>query len=419
MDKLLIPTSAFTRMIASACAIFVFTIFLSTNSSGETTSEREAKKSEISQGIKKYRINIRRLQQGIQRQQEQVKQNRQQERNLLAELQDIDGRLLEQREKLDVLEDRMQAQQELITVKERELARSRQEKDTVQGHLQKRIKAYYKTGNIGFMNVAFSTKNLPELLQINDSFQTLIKYDRQVIDTYRHTIGELERSIQSFELEQGLLKDFISQNINEKEKLDLIKQEKEILLARIRTETKLHEQAIVEMKQASTSLSSHIQVLEKKGDLIDQSFLRNKGKMAPPINGKVVSQFEEEITNRLGISSISKGIAIAAPSGTIVKAIHEGEVIYSGYLRGYGNTIIVNHGYQYYSVTSRIERLLVKKGDKVNEQTEIGLMGDTATLMSEGLYIEIRHDSENLDPLLWLDISKLVLPETKAAQTTP
>ncbi len=409
----------FSRKIAIAWLILAFSMFLSVTAFSETISERETKKSEISQGIKKYRINIRRLQQGIQRQQEQVKQNRQQERNLLAELQDIDSRLLEQKEKLDVLEDRMRAQQELIAVKGRELARSRHEKETVQGHLQKRIQAYYKTGNIGFMNVAFSTKTLPELLQINDSFQTLIKYDRQVIDTYRHTIGELERSIQSFELEQGLLKEFIDQNITEKEKLDLIKQEKEILLARIRTETKLHEQAILEMEQAATSLASNIQVLEKKEDLIDQSFLRNKGAMPPPVNGEVISRFEEQTTNRLGITSVSRGIAIAAPSGTIVRAIHEGEVMYSGYLRGYGNTIIVNHGYQYYSVSSRIERLLVKKGDKIDELSEIGLMGDTATLMSEGLYFEIRHGSENLDPLLWLDTSKLVLPGKSAAQATP
>ncbi|MBE0583456.1 MAG: hypothetical protein IH612_06780, partial [Desulfofustis sp.] len=162
----------FAGSIAIACVILAFSMLLSATAGGETVSERETKKSEISQGIKKYRINIRRLQQGIQRQQEQVRQNRQQERNLLAELQDIDSRLLEQKEKLDVLEDRMQAQQELIAVKGRELARSRHEKETVQGHLQKRIQAYYKTGNIGFMNVAFSTKTLPELLQINDSFQT-------------------------------------------------------------------------------------------------------------------------------------------------------------------------------------------------------------------------------------------------------
>jgi septal ring factor EnvC (AmiA/AmiB activator) len=37
-------------------------------------------------------------------------------------------------------------------------------------------------------------------------------------------------------------------------------------------------------------------------------------------------------------------------------------------------------------------------------------MGETATLMEEGLYFEIRHDTETLDPLLWLDKNKLSVP---------
>lgn len=122
-----------------------------------------------------------------------------------------------------------------------------------------------------------------------------------------------------------------------------------------------------------------------------------------------MTKFQEKTTNRLGITAISKGIAISAPSGTLVHAVHEGIVMFSGYLRGYGNSIIVNHGFQYYSIVSRVERLLVKKGQKVKENTEIGIMGDTATLMSEGLYFEIRHGSKSLDPLSWIDTSKLVI----------
>lgn len=375
----------------------------------DSTKKRDAKKGEISQGIKKYRINIRRLQHGIQQQREQVRQTRQQERDLLAELEDIDVRLFEQQEKLEVLEARMKAQRELISVKGRELNRAQGAKQVVQNHLQKRIQAYYKTGDIGFINVAFSTKTLPELLQFHDAFQTLIRYDRTVIDTYRHTIEELERSLETMELEEGLLKEFISQNAEEKVKIDLIRQEKELLLARIRTQKKLHEQAIAEMLQATTSLADQITSLEKQEVLIDQSFLNSKGKLVPPVRGKVITRFQEETMNRLGIKSLSHGIAIGAPSGSIVKAVHEGTVMYSGYLRGYGNTIIVNHGYQYYSITSRLERLLAKKGLKVTETSEIGVMGETATLMDEGLYFEIRHGSENLDPLNWLDMSHLVL----------
>ena len=163
------------------------------------------------------------------------------------------------------------------------------------------------------------------------------------------------------------------------------------------------------MEKASQSLTSSLQILERKDELLDQGFLQSKGHIPAPVEGTLITRFNEKTTNRLGIKSISKGIAIKALPGTVVHAVHEGKVMFSGYLRGYGNSIIVNHGYQYYSIVSRVDRLLAKKGDMVKEGSEIGIMGDTATLMSEGLYFEIRHGSEFLDPLKWLDTSKLII----------
>ena len=76
--------------------------------------------------------------------------------------------------------------------------------------------------------------------------------------------------------------------------------------------------------------------------------------------------------------------------------------MYAGYLRGFGNTIIVHHGFQYYSITSRVEEIIVKKDDSVNTGSGLGETGETATLMEEGIYFEIRHGSTSLDPMLWL-----------------
>ncbi|THB71294.1 MAG: hypothetical protein D6B25_18955 [Desulfobulbaceae bacterium] len=399
-------TRLFRNLLIPFVAIFVLFV-VPAGLIAETTAERKAEKARIEQGIKKYRINIRRLQQGIREQQEAIKENRKQERNLLAELEDIDTRLIEQQEKLRVLETRMNAQKELINVKQRELARAQDEKRAVQDHLQKRIQAYYKMGDIGFINVTFSTKTLPQLLKFHDSFRYLIEYDQNVIATYRHTIRELENSVETFEIEEALLEDFISQNNSEQDKIKTIKQEKQVLLSRIQTQKKLHAKAIEEMKKAAETLSSSLLVLQKKDELFDQSFLRNKGKIPPPVYGTVLNEFNQNVTNRLGISSVSSGISIDAPNGTMIRAVHEGTVKFSGYLRGYGNTVIVNHGYQYYSITSRIDRLLVKKGQRVSEKTDIGIMGDTATLMSQGVYFEIRHKSKPLDPLQWLDLQKI------------
>jgi septal ring factor EnvC (AmiA/AmiB activator) len=121
----------------------------------------------------------------------------------------------------------------------------------------------------------------------------------------------------------------------------------------------------------------------------------------------LVTLFQQEKVNKLGISKKSLGIELQAADGTNIVAVGDGEVIFSGYLRGYGNTVIIHHGFQYYTVTSRIEKLLVNQGQKVKREDAIGIMGSTATLFDDGIYFEIRHGNQSLDPLAWLNPNRL------------
>jgi murein hydrolase activator len=391
-----------------------------------TAAPSDTEKQKLETGINKYLIHINRLQQGIKLQQEEVEQKLSQEKDLLAELENMDNRLQEHHGKLSVLQGKMTAQKDLIAVKEKELAKIKSEKHTVQLQLQKRLSAYYKLGRIGLVNIAFSSHSLPELLSFHDSFQALIRHDQYLIDTYRHSIGKMERVKEAMTMEKALLQNFITQEEEGKDQIDRTKQDKERLLTLIRTQKKLHEQAIKEMEDAGNKLSTHLNMLEKKEQILDQGFLLNRGKLPPPVNGTVIALFNQEKTNSLGITVKYKGIAVKAPDGTKVKAIFDGTILFSGYLRGYGNTVIVDHGYQYYSILSRMDKLVKNKDDQVRTGDILALMGDTATLIDEGLYLEIRHESESLDPLQWLDKNKLTVetnekksPAKAAEKITP
>ncbi|MDO8945857.1 MAG: peptidoglycan DD-metalloendopeptidase family protein [Desulfocapsaceae bacterium] len=370
----------------------------------------KAEKKAIEQKIESQSISINQLQQGLKRQQEQASEAITQERNLLAELEVIDAHLLEKMTKLQDLETSMATQQELIAVKEREIISIQLEKQKGQAHLQKRITAYYKTGKIGVINVAFSADTLPKLLSIHDSFSVLIHYDQNLLQQYRKTLEGLEQTKRALILEKNLLDDFINQASQEKKAVEQTKQEKKELLAQIRTQTKLHEQAAQEIEKAAGDLSTQLATMKQKKVIFSQGFLMNKGRLLLPVSGRVLTLYGQSTKNKMGVEGVSAGISIEAPDGTKVKAIFEGTIHYAGYLRGYGNTIIIDHGFEYYTVTSRIEKLLKEEGDAVKAGEDIGIMGETATLVEEGLYFEIRHGAETEDPLLWLDKNKLSLP---------
>jgi septal ring factor EnvC (AmiA/AmiB activator) len=369
----------------------------------ETEQIRQEEKRKIEQDISKHQISIQRLHEGLQSEQESVERTFQQEKSVLAELEIIDFRLNKALHKLADLQEKMEQQHVLIRTKEAELAKAKAQEEKVRMHLQKRMAAYYKLGKMDLINITFSTQTLPELLSFHDSFQTILKYDQEVFKNYRNIIMELEGVKEALILEQGLLEEFLKQTDIEKTVLNQSKIDKERLFSAIKTQAKLHQQTISEIEKAREDLTLSLLALKKKEELFDQGFFLNKGKHIAPIEGTVISLFNEEKINSFGMKRKNPGISFDAADGTKIRAIFDGTVIFSGYLKGYGNTIILDHGYDYFSIVSRIERVLVTKGSILKRNDIIGLMGATATLIDDGLYFEIRHKEKTLNPLEWLN----------------
>jgi murein hydrolase activator len=372
----------------------------------------------LEQEIERNQIKIERLQSGLEDQQEGVVKATLQEKGILVELEEIDQRLLKMAQRLDDLNKRMAQQKQLISKKEQELDVVVERREKLQRHMQKRIEAYYKLGKIDLVNITFSTRTFAELLRFHDAFQEVIDYDQQLMMRYRNIINDLESSKEALTLEEGLLEEFISLANENKEQIAETRLEKSRVLNRIRTQSALHEQAIVEIEKAKADLSAALRAMRKKEQLYEQGFLLNKSSHIVPMVGTVTNLFNQERVNQFGITRKNPGIAINAPDGTKIHAIYSGTVIYAGYLKGYGNTIIIDHGYQYFTITSRIERMLVSKGANVERNDIIGIMGSTATILDDGLYFEIRHEDIPLDPLLWLNTQKLKFAENLQRNTS-
>ena len=378
---------------------------------GASKQERNEEKQAIQQELSSYRIKIERLQQRINSQKAQSEEAVLQEKGVLEEIEEIDKLLETQLNKVGELELQVRQQQELIDVKEQEIALLQADKEKVQSHLKKRIYAYYRMGKIGFLNVAFSTNSLPDLLNFHEAFQEMITYDQAILAEYKVKIDDLKQARQVYVLEKELLQDFIDTALEEQLETDRLRNEKRALLTHIRTRKQLYDRAILEMEEATETLSTTLVNLKNKQQNLEQEFKHSKGDLPPPVAGTVITTFNQEKANKLGITRKAPGIAILAKDGTKVKAVADGEVIFSGYLRGYGNTVIIDHGYNYHTVTSRLGKLLKNKGENVKTGTAIGLVSDTAMLIDEGLYFEIRHDKNPQNPLKWLKTSQLRIAE--------
>ncbi len=125
---------------------------------------------------------------------------------------------------------------------------------------------------------------------------------------------------------------------------------------------------------------------------------RGKGKngFVWPLKGKLTSKFGPRG------KSFHDGVDIAAPTGTPIRAIQKGRVLFSDKLRGYGNIIIIRHPGRYVSVYAHNRKNLARKGQRVAQRQVIGEVGSTGRVTEPHLHFEIRRYNTARDPLYYL-----------------
>ena len=133
-------------------------------------------------------------------------------------------------------------------------------------------------------------------------------------------------------------------------------------------------------------------------DFAGINFASLRGKLHLPVRG--------EVTNRFGASredtGVSwKGLFIKAGEGSDVKSIADGRVVFADWMRGFGNLIIVDHGSGYMSLYGNNQAVLKHVGDEVDAGDTIASVGNSGGNESNGVYYELRRNSQPFDPLSW------------------
>lgn len=117
-----------------------------------------------------------------------------------------------------------------------------------------------------------------------------------------------------------------------------------------------------------------------------------------PSEGIVTSRFGERLHPLTGKWSFHNGIDIATPAGSPVRAVRDGEVIFSGYVEGYGNLVVIDHGDGLVTRYGHNRRNLVKEGDSVNKGDIIAEVGSTGFSTGSHLHFEVLRDGKPIDP---------------------
>ncbi|MBI5108739.1 MAG: peptidoglycan DD-metalloendopeptidase family protein [Rhodocyclales bacterium] len=128
------------------------------------------------------------------------------------------------------------------------------------------------------------------------------------------------------------------------------------------------------------------------------AFAALRGRLHLPVKGTIAGRFG---TPRAEGGALWKGLFIRAAEGAEVKAVAPGTVVFSDWLRGFGNLLVIDHGDDFLSVYGNNESLLAAVGAGIKGGEAVATVGNSGGNPESGLYFELRHRGLAFDPMKW------------------
>ena len=346
---------------------------------------------------------IKKLETDLSREKEKYLKFGEKEKSLLQQLSDIEREIAEQRRLVGQI--RRKIEQNKAELKERQdrqaILEGRSKK--VEGRLERRLVAFYKYAKRGYVQLLATSMGMDQLRKRVKYLQVVMAEDQRLFKEMMDMKNGLKQEISQI---QDRLDAIDELEKAEKERLAFIKGELDkrvLLLVKIHEEKEFYETAVRELELAATNLKNTLLELEKKEvpQKLPTDFSRSKGKLPLPCKGKIIRNAGPLGQDRPGTG---RGIYIEGPRGAKVRAIFPGRVDYSGWLKGYGQIVIINHGSRFFSISAHLMERNKSEGDMVSKGDVIGLLGQSESLAGPRLYFELRRGGSNLDPFKWLKV---------------
>lgn len=376
---------------------------------GQGDTETDLQK--IRSGVAQSKEELGGLKKKIQEEKQRVKAIHKKESSVISQLNKMDRNLSKKEKELKVLNRKLEGVVQKVRKTNEELQLVTQSVETQEAFLEKRLVALYKFGETGMPQIFFSSNSYGEFLNSRRYLASILGQDRELVEDFRKrqtVLGSYREQLKEDERELQALKEQ-----TEKKQAEIRKDrlQKSRLLDSVRGEKRIHLAAIKELETASAQLQTLLNRLEReirekaKAEVFipaGKGFGTFRGKLAFPVEGRILSTFGKNENPKFNTFTVQKGIEIEAAIGAEIRAVYDGRVLYSDWFKGYGKILIIDHGEGYYTLSGHASALLKNVGEEVRGGEGVALVGDTGSLKGPCLYFEIRQRGKPLDPLEWL-----------------
>ena len=265
--------------------------------------------------------------------------------------------------------------------------------------LAKQLRAAYSAGHHDYLKLILNQEHPSSVQRTITHYQYLNAARIKEIETFKVTIKKLNDVELQQQLKAEQLAKLTQTQNQQKQILELSKTKQKQTLNALNKKVLTGQQKLVKLEREEKDLVALLKKMAAAAQAAENlvGLSKLKRKLNWPVKGKISHSFGSSKQGYLKW----KGVFLSAPIGRQVKTIHNGTILFSDWLNGYGLVSVVDHGDGYMSLYGHNQALLKSVGDRVEAGEPIALVGQSGGQDKSGLYFEIRHTGKAVNPKLW------------------
>jgi murein DD-endopeptidase MepM/ murein hydrolase activator NlpD len=299
---------------------------------------------------------------------------------------------------------------ELFRVQTRRYSLLRGQYSLALARLNARLVQVYEQGDVSSLDVVLEARSLSDLIDRLEYVRQLASADDRIATSVgrardsarearaktrklRGVVAAETRAVQARTEQVRAVRDELLANTRQ---LVSARSTKRVNLADVRASERQAAAESQALERVSEALGAQIQAAQAASSYSPPSSAPSSSGFIWPVNGPVVSPFG------MRWGRMHTGIDIGVSYGTPIHAAAAGQVIYAGWMDGYGNLVFIDHGRGISTGYAHQSSIAVSNGQSVAQGQVIGYVGCTGHCFGPHLHFEVRVNGSPVDPLGYL-----------------
>lgn len=323
----------------------------------------------------------------------QVQTISEQLRVLQSELDRAEAEYAEVRRQLDETEEKIAENTVFLAEAEKKLDRRMQV-------LSRRVRDIYINGQISYIDVLFGARDFNDLLTRLDLLKRVIQHDFNLIVAVKQERALILAKRAELERDKASIEVLERQADEKRQAVDESRARKQAVLDKAVNDRDTAERAYQELLEASRQVQALIRQSQYR--VPQGASGKSTGTMIWPIQGVITSEYGWRTHPIFGTSKYHSGLDIAGDYGMPILAADGGVVIYAGWISGYGNAVIIDHGGGITTLYGHNDSLTVVEGQSVAQGQQIANCGSTGYSTGPHCHFEVREGGSPVSPYNYL-----------------